>query len=214
MAQNINLFDGASRKPRPRLSFVTLLYGLAGVTVLLAIILVFVQFQVNGLNGEMRRVQQLVDAERAEALKASGTAARKPDPQLEAEISKLRAELSHAHGAMAALKGESFGDRQGFAEYLRVFSRQSLDGLWLTGFTITGSGDIELKGGALRPDLVPAYVQRLGREDLLAGRSFARLEMGRPKPPAEADKGAPQAPAFLEFSLATREAVKVSEKAQ
>ncbi len=58
MTQNINLFDGASRKPRRGSSFVTLLYGLGGVTVAARVVMVFVQFQVHGLNGEMRRVQR------------------------------------------------------------------------------------------------------------------------------------------------------------
>ena len=95
-------------------------------------------------------------------------------------------------------------------EYLRAFSRQSLDGLWLTAFTITGAGELEISGRALRPDLVPAYIQRLNEEEVLAGRSFARFEMSRPEMPGEKKLPAP----FLEFTLATREEVKLVEKRQ
>jgi hypothetical protein len=87
--------------------------------------------------------------------------------------------------------------------------------LWLTGFTIAGSGELEIRGRALSPDLVPSYIQRLNREEVLAGRSFARLEMSRPKPesaPApdknKAAAKAPGLPRFLEFNLATADAGK------
>lgn len=215
MTQNINLLDVGLQKLRPRVSFATLAYCLAGVVVALFVVQVFLQFQVNGLNGELRRAQEVLTAARAEAQKFTGqAAARKPDPQVEAELAKLQLEFRQAHEAMAALKDNSFGERQGFAGYLRAFSRQSLDGLWLTAFTITGGGELEIRGRALRPDLVPAYIQRLNREDLLAGRSFARFEMNRPGLEAAADKKPAPVTPFLEFSLATREALKRAEKGQ
>jgi len=216
MTQNINLFDPGWKKSRPRFGVATLLYGLGAVTVLLGVVHVFVQFQIYGLNGELRRVQAELDAERAEAMKASGqAAARKPDPQLEAEIARLRTEARQAQEAMTALKGGSFGEQEGFAEYLRAFSRQSVDGVWLTAFSVGGGGDIEIRGRALRPDLVPGYIQRLNREELFAGRSFARLEMNRAAPQTGADaKTAPPTVPFLDFTLATAPREKSGEKGQ
>lgn len=215
MTQNINLYEAGSRKSRPRLGLVTLLYGVGAVAVVLSMVHVFVQFQVYGLNAELRRVQATLDAERAEAQKASGQAgARKPDPQLEAEIARLRTEARQAQEAMAALKGGSFGEQEGFAEYLRSFSRRSLEGVWLTAFTVTGGGEIEIRGRALRPDLVPGYIQGLNREELFAGRSFARLEMNRPAAQPGTDGKAVETVPFLEFTLATRDTAKGGEKAQ
>jgi hypothetical protein len=141
-----------------------------------------------------------------EKLKDKSTAP-KPDVVLDGEIAGLETELKLARESMEALKGGAFGNQQGFAEYLRAFSRQSLNGLWLTGFSIAGSGELEIRGRALSPDLVPSYIQRLNREEVLAGRSFARLEMSRPKPETVVvDKGAAKAagtPRYLEFNLAT-----------
>jgi hypothetical protein len=215
MTQNINLIDAGSSKPRPRLSSILLLKCLAGTVVAMLGVYVFVQFEANGLNRDLRRAQEALDAGRGEAQKLAGqAAARKPDPHLEAEVAKLHGELRQASDAMAALKGGSFGDREGFAGYLRAFARQSPDGLWLTGFTITGGGELEIRGRVLRPDLVPTYIQRLNSEDALAGRSFARFEMNRPELQPAADKKPAQVAPFLEFSLATREAAKGVEKTQ
>ena len=209
MTQNINLLDTGLKKPRRQLTLVTLLNCLGAIVVVLFVVQVFLQFQVNGLSGELRRAQEMLNAQRAEAQKQTAqAAAHKPDPQLEAQIAKLQSELRQAGEAMAALKGDSFGDRQGFAEYLRAFSRQSQDGVWLTAFTIAGGGELEIRGRALRPDLVPAYIQRLNGEDVLAGSSFARFEMNRPRLPAAGDKNVPQVAPFLEFTLATHSAEK------
>ena len=146
--------------------------------------------------------------------------ATKPDVQLDADIARYEAELKLARESVDALKGGAFGNQRGFAEYLRAFSRQSVNGLWLTGFTIVG-GDLEIHGRVVSPDLLPSYIQRLNQEQVLAGRSFARLEMSRPKPEQapstdakdKEPKKPARAPRFLEFSLATTDVAK-PEKTQ
>ena len=62
---------------------------------------------------------------------------------------------------------------------------------------------------------MPSYIQRLNKEQVLAGHSFARLEMNRPKAEPVAgkdkDKAPPRMPRFLEFSLATTDAAKTEK---
>ena len=215
MTQNINLFHAGLRQVRPKLSFELLMKCVGGGLALILLMYAFVQFQVSGLNREVRRVQEQLKAEQSDALKLAGQrSASKPDPQLEAEIAKLQGELRQAQQTVSALSAGSFGDRKGFAQFLSAFSRQSLDGVWLTAFSITGGGDIEISGRALRPDLVPVYIQRLNEEEALAGHSFAHLEMKRPESETPSDKKpAPLAP-FVEFTLGTRETVKLVDKSQ
>jgi len=208
MSQNINLFNPAFRKPRQLLT-------LARVAQLLGITLAalfgyhyYLQQQVNGLAAELAAAEKLLRTQAGfvDKLKA------KPIPhvseaQLDAEIGQLENELKLAEESIAAMKGGAFGSRRGFAEYLRAFSRQSIGGLWLTGFSI-GGGDLEIRGRTLSPDLLPSYIQRLNRERVLAGQHIARLEMTRPKPEAVADKDkgagkAARTPHYLEFSLAS-----------
>jgi type IV pilus assembly PilN-like protein len=214
MTQNINLLVSGVRKTAVRYSFATLAKSLGVALVVLFAIHFFLQYQVSALTAQSRSLQEALKDHRGQAEKLTGqAAARKPDAALEAEIAKLEGELSQARESMTAIKGSAFGTQQGFAEYLRAFSRQSLDGLWLTGFSISGAGELELRGRAVRPELVPSYIQRLNGEKALAGRSFARFEMTRPTEPA-AEKKAEQPARFLEFSLATKEAVKMTERSQ
>lgn len=217
MSQNINLFNPAFRKQRRVLTLGTVVQVL-GITLAALSGYHYTLWQhVNGLTEELRSSDGLLKAQRGyvDTLKGKSAAA-KPDTQLESDIARLEAELKLARDSMEALKGGGFGNQQGFSEYLRAFSRQSVNGLWLTGFTISGGGELEIRGRVLSPDLVASYIQRLNREQVLAGRSFARLEMNRPAPEPAADKGkdakkAPRAPRFLEFSLATSDAVKTEK---
>ena len=218
MSQNINLFNPALRKQ----ALVFSLKALAAcfTVTLLAFFAFHAYFaeQVTGLAEEQRSAEAVLKAQRGHSEKLKGeSAARKADSQLDAEIARLEGELKQARESMDSLRGGAIGTQEGFAEYLRAFSRQSLSGLWLTGLTIGGGGEIEIRGRVLSPELVPSYIQRLNKEKVLAGRTFAKLEMGQPKAEPEKaktddkDKEAKKAARsarFLEFSLATAEAPK------
>ena len=220
MSQNINLLGAAFRKQRRLLTLATVAQFLGLTLAALLSYQFFLQQQVNGLAAELNASEGLLSSQRGYVDKVRGkAAATKPDADLETEIGRLETELKLAREAMEALKGGAFGNQQGFAEYLRAFSRQSLNGLWLTGFSIAGSGELEIRGRVLSPDLLPSYIQRLNREQVLAGRSFARLEMSRPKPEPEPAAGkdkaaakAPPMPRFLEFSLVTTDAAKTEKR--
>ena len=206
MSQNINLFNPIFRKQRQVLTLATVAYCLCVTLAALLGYRYYLQEQVAGLGAELQTAQALLKSQQGYVERLKGRAVPKADALIEADVARLESELKTAREAMGALKGGAFGNQQGFAEYLRAFSRQSVNGLWLTGFTIVGSGDLEIHGRVLSPDLVPSYIQRLHKEQVLAGRSFARLEMSRPAPEAEKDKAAKKsarAPRFLEFSLAT-----------
>jgi hypothetical protein len=216
MSQNINLLGPAFRKQRQVLTLATVAQCLAVVLVALSGYFFYLQQQVKGLGAEHASASSLLKSQRAYADRLKGKpAAPGGAAQIDIEIARYESELKVAREAMQALKGGAFGNQKGFAEYLRAFSRQSVNGLWLTGFTIAGSGDLEIRGRTLSPDLVPSYIQRLNREEVLAGQSFARLEMSQPKPaPASAaekgkdGKAPPRAPRFLEFSLVSAEAAR------
>jgi len=214
MSQNINLLTPAFRKQRQALTLATVAQVLGVTLFALFGYHYYLQQQVGGLATELQIADGLLKSQRGYVDRLKSRTAPKVDAQLEGDITRLEGELKLARDSMEALKGGAFGNQQGFAEYLRAFSRQSVNGLWLTGFTIAGSGELEIRGRVLSPDLVPSYIQRLNQEKVLAGRSFARLEMGRPKPEAVADKDAKKSQAlsrFLEFSLATTDTARMEK---
>lgn len=164
-------------------------------------------------------------------VKANAQFAPRPkSPALTAELAQAEAERKALQDVTMVLKGGSLGDTTGYAEYFRAFSRQNVNGLWLTGLSISGAGnDIGVQGRAMQPTLIPNYIARLTGERVMHGKTFASLDIGRPDvqlpaapivPAASPANAAVPAPApaaattatapFVEFSLQStaQEAVK------
>lgn len=131
-------------------------------------------------------------------------AARKPSAKLQEEMIGLDALLAARNEVMAIIRSGALGDTRGVSDYFRAFARQSVDGLWLTGFSIQGAGaDIVVQGRTLDAELVPTYLAGLRRESALRGHGFAHVSVFQPPEPAPTAEGQRQTAGFLEFRLAT-----------
>lgn len=215
MSQQINLLGAAFRKPRFSFTSSTaMLYGIGIAAVLTALFGAYEDHLLHSLRAQAQAVQSTLKQVRTthDQMKSEVTA-RKPDPQMATRIAQLEARLRNRQEVMAALQGGVVGTTDGFSEYLRVLSRQGIEGLWLTGFDISAGGtELTLSGRTLSADLVPAYLQRLNQEKPLQGRQFATMRIGQSaaaRAPAAASPGAKNAqapaalPPYLEFTIST-----------
>ncbi len=215
MTQQINLFNPAFRKQRMTLSLMTAVYCVAATLMVMMVFQGYFHLQIKGLNEELLSAQKVAQAQRAYIDRVRGAGARKPSATLDADVARLESELKQARESVDSLKGGAIGDQQGFSEYLRAFSRQTLSGLWLTGLTID-SGAISIHGRVIHAELVPNYIQRLNHEKVLQGRTFSSLNLSMPKAePATPEKGKaqPVQPRYLDFSLTTAEPVAATATA-
>jgi hypothetical protein len=209
VSQQINLFNPIFLKQKKYFSAVTMVQGLGLILLGCALLVAYADFQVS-----LRTREAAVSS--AQLLKTKGQlitisaqfAPHQSDPALDKEIKDTEADIKSVQGVFDALQSGEFGNTKGYSGYFSAFSRQIVDGLWLTGISIYGAGhDINLSGRTLNPELVPAYLARLRRETEMQGKSFATLEMQTPKiepPPSTDPKTAPKvatlAP-YIEFSL-------------
>ena len=211
MTQNINLYDSSLRKRRDLLAPGPALAMLGAAVLCVAL--------ASGLASlSLARIEPIAAASAAELQSQQGAvqalagrvASSKPDTALQSEIAKMQRMLLQRRSALQTLDAGAVNREGGFASRLEAFARQSLEGLWLTGLVLR-QDDVLLKGRALNPALIPAYVQRLDREPALQGRSFKALDVVRPldaagrgvPPPVQGNAAAP-APlraAYVEFSL-------------
>lgn len=207
MSQQINLLNPLFRKKR---SFITSPVGIASATgVAIALMLVFGVYemlQVNKVEAQARAVGVALADARAKSA-AEPTGVRKPDPALEAVVTALAADLKSRHDAIEALKGGNTGAIAGFSDYVRTFSRQRVEGVWLTGFDLAAGGtDLTITGRTLSADLVPTYLQRLKEEAPMQGRQFSSVAINRGgSKPGDGKEPEPRAalPPFLEFTIAS-----------
>jgi len=213
MSQYINLLGPAFRRQRLALSL-NRAAQLAGFTLAaLMVVMAYEDQRVSGLREELASAQGLMKAQNAYTSRLKGDGPDKGITAIDNDIQRLEADLKSARDSMDVLEGGALGNRDGFARYMQAFSRQAIDGLWLTGFSVGGAGDVSIQGRVVKAELVPAYIQRLNNEPALKGRAFSALEVHRPAPQAGADAAGgkdvsaePAAtPRYLEFALATSE---------
>jgi hypothetical protein len=213
MRQYINLLGPAFRKQRQLLTLGRALALVAVSAVVMAGMHFYASQQLAGLQEELASARALLKAQTTYTtrLKEDGKA-KTANVGLEAEVQRLESDLKSARDSMTILEGGGLGNRSGFAGYFQAFSRQALDGLWLTGFTVGGAGEVATQGRVMAPELVPTYIQRLNREPVLQGREFATLEMRRPAAvPAKDADSKPEVPPYIEFLLTT---VNAGDKAE
>jgi hypothetical protein len=214
MSQQINLYNPAFEQRRELLSLAGLAAGWSGALLLVVVAASIGSLRVSAFSAELQKEAAARTAAQAEMSRLSAQlAGRKRDASLAAEVDRLEAQFAGRNEIMQTLRDGIIGNTSGFSAYVRAFARQSFEGMWLTAFAVTGAGqDVVLQGRALRPELVPDYVQRLNREAVLKGHAFSELQMRRPDAKtAEADRAALP---FVEFRLATLPSIAKQEERQ
>ncbi len=181
MSQQINLFSEVFLKKRKvRYSAVTMLQALGFIVAGAALLYGYMIYQTDALTAQAAEAEKKLASEQARLAKiTSEFAPQQASAQLETEMKKAEAQLKARQEMVETLKqGGVIGSTEGYSEYMRAFARQSVNGLWLTGFKIVGAGtEMEITGRTVRPELVPIFVQRLSSEPVMKGRQFASLRI-------------------------------------
>jgi cell division protein FtsL len=206
MSQQINLFNPAFQPQKKIFSADAMAAAFGTLVLILAGTGVYAKVRVMGLEKQVAEGEQKVQAaqKRLEAA-AAEFAPRTKDSRLEAELAEAQLEHDALQRVADVIRRGDLGNTEGYAEYFRALARQSVDGLWLTGVTITGAGtEIAVRGRALDPALVPGYLARLRNERVLQGKPVGGMQIGqaatvkvRGADGKETDAPAP----YVEFSL-------------
>ena len=179
MSQQINLFNPVFMKQRKYFSLLTMLQGLGMV---IAGSLIFYGYAIYQVDQLKRQADENNKRYIAEQTRLTGFVAEF-SPQhsmqlLQNEVQHLDRQVAEQDRIIETLKSGAVGNTTGYSEYMRAFSRQVVHGLWLTGFKVTGdAAQISLSGGVVNPQLLPVYIQRLGRERIMKGKTFSTLKM-------------------------------------
>jgi hypothetical protein len=195
MSQQINLYNAAFKPKRELLTAQSLAISTLVLLVLVGGTATWARLDAKG-RAEEQAAAQIAQKAAQDKLEAARTAAgmRKPSAALQAEIAEKKALLTMRDEVLAALQdgmGDPAKGGAGFSEYLRGLGRQSVSGLWLTGFAVSAGGtDMSLRGRALDKSLLPDYVRRLNAEKAFAGKSFAGLRMDAKQEGATTTPGA------------------------
>lgn len=203
MSQQINLFNPDFLKEEKNFSLNTLLHG--GLLVLIGVGLFYgyAYYQLEQLKGRAGESdKRLIDEQARYEKFAAAYSPQRVHDEMQARLAKLELQVNEQGKLIETLKSGAVGNTRGYSDYMKAFSRQWADGIWLTGFSLAGDGSqIGLTGGVIDPTQLPGYIQRLNREPVMKGKSFSALQMQRTKP--DVAKATATAPEFVEFSLRT-----------
>lgn len=201
--QNLNLYQPLQVATDGRPASRRLL--LVAVLLLLAILLDggWQLWRLQQLQAELHSAQRAAAQAEAE-LASQRKDFREPqaDPRLPPQLAALEAEnrqLQRLGEHLQVLLGERSA---GFSPALDALAERHLGGVWLSTIRLEQGGqELLLEGASQQPELLPGYLDSLGRSTAFAGRQFARFDLDR------------DAAGVLRFRLASR-AASTEEHAQ
>ena len=198
MSQQINLFNPIFLKQKKYFSAVTMLQALGLIVLGSALFYAYAVYQVAQLSRQSEETTKRYAAEQARLVNFSNEfSLQRSGQMLEDELKQVEAQAKSQDAVLTTLRSGVIGNTEGYSEYMRAFARQSVNGLWLTAFDITGDGaQMSLSGAVVNPQLVPSYIQRLGKEKIMRGKTFSTLQMQQPK--KDGDRLVPR---YVEFNL-------------
>src|ERR1700690_2562901 len=195
MRQQINLFNPIFLKQKKTFSAVNMLDALAVLLVGVALFYGYASIETLNLDRQsVETARQYYQSKMRLSEASARYAPKKADAALAAEAETLQAQVDARRATLRDLGGGAPGGGAGYAEYMRALARQSIAGLWLTGFSVGKGGvEMEISGRALHPELVPTYIQRLAQEQVMHGRAFDSLSMTQRDGTLPADASRPDA---------------------
>jgi Flp pilus assembly protein TadB len=198
MSQQINLFNPIFLKQKKYFSVVTMLQALGLIVLGSAVFYAYAVYQVAQLSRQAEETTKRYAAEQVRLANYSNEfSLQRSGQMLEDELKQVEAQAKSQDAVLTTLKSGIIGNTEGYSEYMRAFARQSVNGLWLTAFDIVGDGvQMSLSGAVVNPQLVPSYIQRLGKEKIMRGKTFSTLQMQQPK--KDGDRLVPR---YVEFNL-------------
>jgi len=178
MAQQINLFDRRFLRQKREFSARLLGRTLTAVVLLLAVVTVAQSIDTTLTRRSIATVDGERETIRGELTRLQARVRPQASPALQDEARRLESAIA-AHEQLAArLDSGEFGPTAGVSQYFTALARRTVEGVWLTRIRVDApSGALMLSGRALKPDLLPVYLDRIAREDALRGRSFAQIRV-------------------------------------
>lgn len=197
MSQQINLFNPVFLKQKKYFSVLTMLQALVLIVLGSAVFYGYAVYQVKLLAKQSEETNKRYAAEQLRfASFSTEFSPQKSSQMLQDDLNKLEAELAAKKEILDTLKTGVIGNTEGYSEYMRAFARQTVNGLWLTGFVIEGDGaQMGLTGAVLSPQLVPSYIQRLNKEKIMRGKVFSSLQM------QQSGAASPTAKGYVVFNM-------------
>ncbi|MDD2932376.1 MAG: PilN domain-containing protein [Methylotenera sp.] len=183
MSQQINLLNLSLIKKKELLSPTNIAISLGFLSALMLVYYSFAQSQLSSLTIQRKQVAETLSATQTQLTQTALLhAPHEADAALLDQIAQLEQKEKIQQQVLQTVSKSATTPDKGYAALMRAFAKQSIEGLWLTSFSMdSDNNQLNISGRALQGELVPEYISRLGNEDVLKGQSFATLNISLPK---------------------------------
>jgi len=183
VSQQINLVNFALIKQKQFLTLNSIATMLGVITVAMLAYYSYVKSEVTALSAQRQQVaNELIKTQNGLKALAALHTPRDKDSALEKQIATLEESEKVQQQILNTLNQSSNTPTNSYAALMRAFAKQNIEGLWLTGFSVDSQTDtLNIRGRALRGDLVPQYINGLSKEPALKGKLFSGLNINLPK---------------------------------
>jgi uncharacterized lipoprotein YddW (UPF0748 family) len=184
VSQQINLCNPLFRKQEKYFSAITMTQSLVIILTGALLFYVYLQYQYRDLVKQAQQMSQRQNQAQQQLIQVAATmGARKPSQTLIDNVAEAERATQAQQIILSLLKTGEMGNQTGFSAYFQALSRQTVHGLWLTGFNVTGSGSqISINGRAMQAELVPQFINKLKNEPQFVGANFTAFDISQPKP--------------------------------
>lgn len=177
--QKINFYSDEFRPPRLARDVSILLRNMALTSVLMLILaalaLVLKLWMHSRVDAAQATSDALIAAIEQEQQRRPPLVA---DPQLQKELDKARQQLINSQRVLTYLSREGQELPPSFTALVSQLGDVKTDGIWLSGFSMDGSGNhIELRGFAQKAARVSPYVEALAQQPAYQGMAFRQVEI-------------------------------------
>jgi hypothetical protein len=179
ITQQINLYQG---KLRESILFVSasqllillllMIFGIAGSSYLIWSDLTDLEQQSESLKARQSSINGELAIVTAELNR------RLPDARLTNLIADITKLLRVRKKVMRFIEGNQLGSGEGFSPYLESLSNLQVDDVWVDEILLSDSS-VQIKGSALRAELIPPYFASFGKEAVFSGQRFQLFELSR-----------------------------------
>jgi hypothetical protein len=177
--QQINLYQPIFRKQKVVFSALAMVQVLGIIAVVMVGIAGYTAVRLASLEKQLMAAQkyQAVTRQNVDKLKASQLA-RTPSKLLETEVKRMQSELAERREVARVLSEGALSNTRGFSAQFEGLARRHVSGSWLTEISIRDGGAwMNLRGIALAPEVVPAFLQNLLGTEAFASLKFNVLNL-------------------------------------
>lgn len=178
MMQQINLYLPELQPSKEWLTANTILFSSLGFMVLMLIAQIIINIQLSHYEEQVAMIEEQQAQATERLTKVSSIPKPVSSQKLADQIKKMRIGVKNREQVRAIIGDQNLGNATGFSMAMEAIARQSSTDISLEKFRLSRGGQLAEMGGlTVRPESIPLYLKKLGREPSFTSTRFGLLSL-------------------------------------